>query len=299
MIFRRVRDQLGANLMEFKGKHYLLCVDYYSKYPEIALLPSLSSASTISAFKSMFARHGIPMKVVSDNGPQFACASFRDFAKEWDFIHTTSSPRYPQSNGEAERFVQTVKDMFKKAEHGNSDVYVSPIGGVRLSPAQLLMNRQLKTKLPVSSELLKPEVVKSKQKELVERQKFYYDKKSKPLPEVSPEEIVRFKKDIGLSNWEPAVEETDHGERSFILRSENDKLYRENSRRILKTGENVFQKQETQFDNDFPISENANDTNTPKSDQQETPTSAASNQPMVTRSGRISKKSAYLEEYYV
>jgi hypothetical protein len=36
----------------------------------------------------------------------------------------------------------------------------------------------------------------------------------------------------------------------------------------------VFQKQETQFDNDFQISENANDTNTPKSDQQETPTSA-------------------------
>jgi hypothetical protein len=63
-------------------------------------------------------------------------------------------------------------------------------------------------KLPVSSELLKLEVVKSKQKELVERQKSqkcYYDKKSKPLPEVSPGEIVRFKKDIGLSNWEPAI----------------------------------------------------------------------------------------------
>jgi hypothetical protein len=189
-------------------------------------------------------------------------------------------PRYPQSNGEAERFVQTVKDMVKKAEHGNSDVYISlmeyrasSIDGVRLSPAQLLKNRQLKTKLPVSSELLKPEVVKSKQKELVERQKsqkFYYDKKSKPLPEVSPGEIVRFKKDIGLSNWESVVVETDHGERSFILSSENDKLYRRNRRHILKTGENVFQKQETQFDNDFQISENANDTNTPKSDQQET-----------------------------
>jgi hypothetical protein len=41
--------KLGADLMEFKGKNYLLCVDYYSKYPEIALLPS--SASTISAFQ--------------------------------------------------------------------------------------------------------------------------------------------------------------------------------------------------------------------------------------------------------
>jgi hypothetical protein len=96
---------------------------------------------------------------------------------------------------QAERFVQTVNDMFMKAEHGNSDIYVSlkeyrasPIDGVRLSHAQLLMNRQLKTKLPVSSELLKPEVVKSKQKELVERQKsqkFYYEKKSKPLPSLS------------------------------------------------------------------------------------------------------------------
>jgi hypothetical protein len=64
------------------------------------------------------------------------------------------------------------------------------------------MKRQLKTKLPVSSELLKPEVVKSKQKELIERQKsqkFYYDKKSKPLPEVSPAEIVRFKKEKSLN----------------------------------------------------------------------------------------------------
>jgi hypothetical protein len=63
---------------------------------------------------------------------------------------------------------------------------------------------------------------------------------------------VQTKPEVSFSN----------GERSFILRSENDKLYRRNRRHILKTGENVFQKQETQFDNYFPISENANDTNT-------------------------------------
>ncbi|VDI80511.1 Hypothetical predicted protein [Mytilus galloprovincialis] len=162
--------KLGADLLEFKGKHYLLCVDYYSKYPEITLLPSLSSVSTISAFKSMFAMHGVPSEVVSDN--------FKDFSHEWDFIHTTSSPRYAQSNGEAERYVQTIKDMFKKAEEGQSDIYISlmeyrasPIEGVGLSPAQLLFNRQLKTKLPMSTELLEPKAFGSKQKELMETSK--------------------------------------------------------------------------------------------------------------------------------
>jgi hypothetical protein len=97
------------------------------------------------------------------------------------FLNRTISPGETSGSG--------FDFLSKKAEHGNSDVYVSlmeyrasPIDGVRLSPAQLLMNRQLRTKLTVSSELLKPEVVKSKQKELVERQKsqkFYYDKKSK------------------------------------------------------------------------------------------------------------------------
>jgi hypothetical protein len=71
--------------------------------------------------------------------------------------------------------------LFREISETCTEYRASSIDGVRLSPAQLLTNRQLKTKLPVSSELLKPEVVKSKQKELIERQKsqkFYYDKKS-------------------------------------------------------------------------------------------------------------------------
>ncbi len=59
----------------------------------------------------MFARHGIPTAVMSDNGPQFSAKYFRKFAKEWGFSHTTSSPRYPQANGEAERAVRTVKNF--------------------------------------------------------------------------------------------------------------------------------------------------------------------------------------------
>ncbi|CAG2195504.1 unnamed protein product [Mytilus edulis] len=305
--------KLGADLLEFKGKHYLLCVDYYSKYPEIALLPSLSSVSTISAFKSMFARHGVPSEVVSDNGPQFACANFKDFSHEWDFIHTTSSPRYAQSNGEAERYVQTIKDMFKKAEEGQSDIYISlmeyrasPIEGVGLSPAQLLFNRQLKTKLPMSTELLEPKAFGSKQKELMERQKrqkHYYDKTSKPLPSVAPGEIVRFKKE-DKSTWEPAIVDTEHSERSYVLRAENDKLYRRNRKHILKTNEKVFNKDNSQNDLEFPMVDNSIDREPPtviNHDQQETQNqaSAPTDPTTVTRSGRISRKPAYLTEHFV
>ncbi|CAG2186859.1 unnamed protein product [Mytilus edulis] len=261
----------------------------------------------------MFARHGVPSEVVSDNGPQFACANFKDFSHEWDFIHTTSSPRYAQSNGEAERYVQTIKDMFKKAEEGQSDIYISlmeyrasPIEGVGLSPAQLLFNRQLKTKLPMSTELLEPKAFGSKQKELMERQKrqkHYYDKTSKPLPSIAPGEIVRFKKE-DKSTWEPAIVDTEHSERSYVLRAENDKLYRRNRKHILKTNEKVFNKDNSQNDLEFPMVDNSIDREPPtvvNHDQQETlnQASAPTEPTTVTRSGRISRKPAYLTEHFV
>ena len=55
----------------------------------------------LSALKAIFARHGIPEEVRRDNGLQYASVEFTDFAREWGFKHTTSSPRFPQSNAEA------------------------------------------------------------------------------------------------------------------------------------------------------------------------------------------------------
>ena len=51
--------------------------------------------------KELFSKHGIPETIRSDNGPQFASHQFAEFAKEWNFDHTTSSPRNPRSNGQA------------------------------------------------------------------------------------------------------------------------------------------------------------------------------------------------------
>lgn len=68
-----------------------------------------------SSHKSVFASHGIPDIVISDNFPQYASAEFRVFAENWEFQHLMSSPNYPQSNGQAKRTVQAIKNLLKKS----------------------------------------------------------------------------------------------------------------------------------------------------------------------------------------
>jgi hypothetical protein len=73
--------------------------------------------------------------------------------------HVTSSPRYPQSNGQAKRTVQTVKRLLKKSK----DPYLAllsyqstPLPWCNLSPSELLMGRRLRTTLPQTVKQLIP-----------------------------------------------------------------------------------------------------------------------------------------------
>ena len=69
-------QQLGSDLLEYRGKHYLLLVDYFSRFPEIRLLHDQSTASVITACRDIFACHGIPERFISDNGPRYASKEF-------------------------------------------------------------------------------------------------------------------------------------------------------------------------------------------------------------------------------
>lgn len=95
----------------------------------------------------MFARHGVPETLITDDGPQFSGSAFSALAATYGFSHVTSSPRFPQSNGEAERAVQTVKNP-KELYLALLAYRATPLQN-GLSPAQLLMGRQLRTILPV------------------------------------------------------------------------------------------------------------------------------------------------------
>ena len=137
---------VGTDLFELNRLNYLLVVDYFSRYPEVIQLTSTTSASVISPLKSVFARHGIPEIVRSDNGPQYSSSEFGSFASSYGFQQLTSSPRFPQSNGQAERSVQTVKNLLKKSDDPYTSLLsyrATPLSWCELSPAELSMERRL------------------------------------------------------------------------------------------------------------------------------------------------------------
>ena len=74
-------SKLAADLFQYKGEHYLLTVDYFSKWPEIDKLDELSSSNVICYFKKHISRFGYIDKLITNNGPQFASGEFAKFSK--------------------------------------------------------------------------------------------------------------------------------------------------------------------------------------------------------------------------
>ena len=98
-VLPELRDQpwqkVAADLFELKGHPYLLVIDYFSRYLEVAKLSSTTSPDVTAQLQSMLARHGIPEQLISDNGPQFSSTSFAKFVEDYGFTHILTSPRYP------------------------------------------------------------------------------------------------------------------------------------------------------------------------------------------------------------
>ena len=97
------------------GTSFLIVVDAYSRWPEIVRMKTLSSTATIRAMDEMFARYGNPEVLVTDNGTQFTADGFRKFVTQRGINHVFTPPFHPQSNCQAERFVDNFKRSFRKS----------------------------------------------------------------------------------------------------------------------------------------------------------------------------------------
>ncbi|KAG1671198.1 hypothetical protein GQR58_016537 [Nymphon striatum] len=237
---QRPWEHVGSDLFYLKDKWYVLMIDYYSRYVDVGLLENLHSHGVINQLKSIFARHGVPKLLTSDNGPQYASKEFEEFYVHYGFQHSTSSPKYPQSNGEAERAVQTVKNIFKK----ESDPYLallayrpSPLANGK-SPAELLINRKLRsTSIPCITKVLDKIITDTSDisaKENVSRnqEKSHYDNRFRvhEQPDLTPGETVWVKdlkrSGVVFSPWKGSP-------RSFNVKSDGETVRR--NRRSLIT----------------------------------------------------------------
>lgn len=203
-------SKIGVDIMDFKKKSYLVIYDYTTKWLDIKNLTSKSANSIINCLIEIFTQFGIPKVVVSDHVP-FDSRECHNFASEWGFKFTFSSPRYPQSNGMAERGVQIAKKMLNKCSEDRTDYRLAllqyrscPVSGTHFSPAQLMMNRNLKTKLPVNYEYLKPKInvnVGTEFEKIRNRNNKNYNKKARCKQNFEIGQNVWFKKDPNGIKW--------------------------------------------------------------------------------------------------
>ncbi|BHF79688.1 hypothetical protein SprV_0702281000 [Sparganum proliferum] len=139
------------------GVSYLILVNAYWKGPEIAPLNPATTSATSAFLRRIFSQRGVGEILVSDNGSQFTLSTFEDFCRQHNTQHLHSPSYHPQSNSQAERFVDTLKRALLKARgEGTTDEMVqaflfsyrttpNPAAHGGFSPAEALMDRKLRS----------------------------------------------------------------------------------------------------------------------------------------------------------
>ena len=173
-----------------------------------------TSNMVISTMKQVFSEHGIPSRVVSDNGPQYSSETFKEFAQQWQFDHITSSPKFPKSNGFFERQIQTIKRALIKAKQAGRDpnltmlcLQTTPINHNLPTPAKLLNNCILRSNLiaKVSTpRFSNTDHICEELKHRQDMQKMYHERIAHDLPLLVPGQDGCIL-DNQTAKWKPAT----------------------------------------------------------------------------------------------
>ncbi|GBO00663.1 hypothetical protein AVEN_225457-1 [Araneus ventricosus] len=133
----------------------------YLKWPEVFPMNTITSGKTIEILRSLFifiCRYDLPKTLVSDNGRSFIFNEFQKFLKNNGIYHIKTSPYFPNSNGQAERFARTFKEAMRQAkiDFGSRDYKLqkfllqyrkTPHSTTHQSPAMMFLGRDIRTRL--------------------------------------------------------------------------------------------------------------------------------------------------------
>lgn len=71
-----------------------------------------------SRYNQISSRFDIPETIVTNNGTQFCSGEFKKMCEQLRIVHIRTAPYHPQSNGQAERYVNTLKRSLRKIVEG-------------------------------------------------------------------------------------------------------------------------------------------------------------------------------------
>jgi len=116
----------------FQALH--VAVDDHSRMAFTQLLPDQKAETTIAFLRAaleFFARHGVPVRaLLTDNGSCYRSHRFRSACRQLHIRHRRTRPYSPQTNGKAERFIQTALREWAYAKHwadsGQRDAHLQP-----------------------------------------------------------------------------------------------------------------------------------------------------------------------------
>nr|XP_034969524.1 uncharacterized protein K02A2.6-like [Zootoca vivipara] len=140
----------------FHGRTFMVVVDAYSKWLEVALMTSTMTEAVIRVLLGLFATHGCPDVLVSNNGPQFTSGTFERYLLGLGIRHALTAPFHPASNGQTERMVRSAKEALAHLNQGDWHErvaeyllvqHITPHAATGQSLAEMLMCRRLRSPL--------------------------------------------------------------------------------------------------------------------------------------------------------
>ncbi|XP_018405038.1 PREDICTED: uncharacterized protein K02A2.6-like [Cyphomyrmex costatus] len=155
------------------GVMLLIITDAYSKWLEVKVTNSTTTAATIAILDELFSTYGVPVTIVSDNGRQFVSAEFETFLQVSGVkYHKLTAPYHPSTNGQAERYVQTIKNALNTMSTTQGTIQQNinrflqqyrkaPHATTGQPPAKLFLGRNIRTRL----DLVRPDSMYTKMKE--------------------------------------------------------------------------------------------------------------------------------------
>jgi transposase InsO family protein len=182
-------DQVAADFCSFRARCYLIFYDVFSHFPFCFPVARETSQELIRCARTIFLQTGLPSTFASDNGGAFASQEFQSFLATCGTQHRASSPRYPQSNGAAERAVQTVKRILARC-HDENDLFRALLflqnthrPELGASPSELFFGRRQRTPItPVPRQFTQPWTATRHNLEQQRlRQAKYYDRCTRPF----------------------------------------------------------------------------------------------------------------------